>query len=559
MNKNIIKICIIAAIAGLAVWYLFPSVMYYSKSTEQRTRHIGENPDIIKKVLNLGLDLQGGMRLVLEIDRSSLDKDAQKDVQDRAFTVIENRINGLGVAEPSIQKQGTERIVVELPGLRDEAAAKRVIGSTAQLEFNLLREPSELQHAIKVIDDLLAGKKSADTSADVAADSATTALAAEKEKARQLFESGTEDTTDTSAIAEGEEKVESLSEYLVGLGSQVGVLDKNRQKVKDILDRQDVRAALERAGLGGSTFLWGHDTEKQGNSVFHLLYYVKSRAELKGDIIKDAQATIAQGGMDAGQWEVNLEMNREGSRKFSRITGANTSKFLAIVLDSTVYSAPQIREKIPYGRAQISGNFTADDSRGLAVVLRAGALPAPVKIIEKLTVGPSLGQDSIRKGVFASLLALVAIMVFMAFYYKTSGIFADIALLFNLVIVMACMAAVNATLTLPGIGALVLNIGMAVDANVLIFERIREELALGKTPRSAINAGYARAFITIMDSNITTLLTGFILLWVGSGPIKGFAITLIFGIVASVFCACYFTRILQDMAMELGNKNKVSI
>jgi protein-export membrane protein SecD len=559
MNKNaLLKMIVVLIIAVLAVWYLYPSFIYYAKSPEERLSYLKENPDIIKKVLNLGLDLQGGMRMVLEIDRSSLDKDAQKDVLDRAFTVIENRINGLGVAEPTIQKQGTDRIIVELPGLRDEAAAKRVIGSTAQLEFNLLREPAELQRAIKVIDDHLAGKTTKDTASIDSTDSTALQLAEEKEKAKRLFEGATEESEDTSGAVEKKD-VTSFSEHLVALGSQVGVPDRNKLKVDEILDRRDVREALERAGLGGSMFLWGHEIEKQGNSTFRPLYYVKSRAELRGDIIKDAVAQIAQGGMDAGQWEVNLEMNREGSRKFSRITGANTGKFLAIVLDSTVYSAPQIREKIPYGRAQITGNFTAEDSRGLAIVLRAGALPAPAKIIEKLTVGPSLGQDSIRKGFYASAFALLAIMIFMALYYKISGIYADIALFFNLVLVMAGMAAVNATLTLPGIGALVLNIGMAVDANVLIFERIREELALGKTPRSAIDTGYARAFITIMDSNLTTLLTGIILLWVGSGPVKGFAVTLIFGIIASVFCACYLTRIFQDLTIGSGGKTKISI
>jgi len=560
MSKNaLIKILVVLIVFGLAVWYLYPTVILYGKPPDVRTEYLLKNPDILKKVLNVGLDLQGGMRLVLEIDRSTLDKDAQKDVLDRAYTVIENRINGLGVAEPTIQKQGSDRIIVELPGLRDETAAKRVIGSTAQLEFNLLREPAELQRAIKVIDDVLAGKKTEDATAVDSMDSTAQKRAAETEKARQLFEGAEEEETKDSLGAGEKKKLLSFSEHLIALGSQIGVRDRNRAVIDEILSRRDVREGLERAGLGGSTFLWGHETQKQGNSVFRPLYYVKSRAELRGDIIKDARAQIAQGGMDAGQWEVNLEMNREGARKFSRITGANVGKFLAIVLDSTVYSAPQIREKIPYGRAQISGSFTAEEAKGLAIVLRAGALPAPVTIIEKLTVGPSLGQDSIRKGVFASLVAFVVIVLFMVIYYKLSGVFADIALLFNLVLVMAAMAAVNATLTLPGIGGLILNIGMAVDANVLIFERIREELRLGKTPRSAIDAGYSRAFVTIMDSNITTLITAFILLWVGTGPLKGFAITLIFGIIASLFTALFVTRLFQDAAVGSSARKRISI
>jgi protein-export membrane protein SecD len=559
MNKNaVLKIVAVCAIFALAVWYLYPSFVYYAKPPDQRNEYVKKHPDIIKKVFNLGLDLQGGMRLVMEIDRSALDKDAQRDVLDRAYTVIENRINGLGVAEPTIQKQGTERIIVELPGLRDETVAKRVIGSTAQLEFNLLREPAELQRAIQIIDDILVGKKTSDSAAVDSSDTTAMKLAEEQKKAQQLFEGATEEEGgDTAGIVEKETR--SFSDNLVAIGSQVGVPEKNIMIVRDILTRTDVREALSRAGFGGSSFLWGNKSEKHGNSVFRPLYYVKSRAELRGDIIKDARAAIAQGGIDAGQWEVSLELNREGARKFSRITGANVGKFLAIVLDSTVYSAPQIREKIPYGRAQITGRFTAEEAKGLSVVLRAGALPAPVSIIEKLTVGPSLGQGSIVKGLNAAIVSFVVIVLFMAIYYKLSGVFADIALLFNLVLVMAAMAAVNATLTLPGIGGIILNIGMAVDANVLIFERIREELSLGKTPRSAIDAGYARAFVTIMDANITTLITAFILLWVGTGAIKGFAVTLIFGIIASLFTALFVTRIFQEAVVNTRRKSAIYI
>jgi preprotein translocase subunit SecD len=407
-----------------------------------------------------------------------------------------------------------------------------------------------------VIDNALAGKKGIEDTA--ASDSAQEEIAEQEEKARQLFEGAEEGAEhDTSAVAERE--VTSFSEYLVGLGSQIGALERNKGKVSDILVRKDVHEALERAGLGGSTFLWGHEVEKRGTSVFRPLFYVKSRAELRGDIIKDAQASIARGGLEAGQWEVNLELNAQGARKFSRVTGANVGKFLAIVLDSTVYSAPTIRQKIPHGRAQITGSFTAEDAKGLAIVLRAGALPAPVKIIEERTVGPSLGQDSIAKGLQASILGFIIVVLFMAFYYKLSGIIADAALFLNIVFVLALMASVNATLTLPGLAGLILTIGMSVDANVIIFERIREELAVGKTVRSAIDAGYSRAMLTILDANITTLITAGILYMVGTGPIKGFAVTLSFGIIASMFTAILVTRVIFNLITGSRNMKSLSI
>jgi preprotein translocase subunit SecD len=263
--------------------------------------------------------------------------------------------------------------------------------------------------------------------------------------------------------------------------------------------------------------------------------------------------------MEAGQAVVNLEMNRDGARRFSRVTAVNVQKFLAIVLDSTVYSAPQIRQKISQGQAQITGSFTNDEAKALAVVLPAGALPAPVTIEEERTVGPSLGQDSIIKGVNAFILGFILIIIFMIIYYKLSGVIADLALFLNLIFVLSIMASIGATLTLPGIAGLILTIGMAIDANVIIFERIREELSIGKTIRSAVDAGYSRAFVTIMDANITTLFTAAILMWVGTGPIKGFAITMIFGIIVSLFTALFLTRVIFNIITSSKNLKKLSI
>ncbi len=552
-KNNPISILIILAAVGLMIYFLIPSVIFYSKSTEEREAYIRNNPRIFRKILNLGLDLQGGMRMVLEIDRSNLDKDAEKDVLDRAYAIIENRINALGVAEPIIQKQGKDRIIVELPGLKDEAAAKNVIGRTAQLEFKLLREPVQLERAINIIDNVLTGKGDKERDSTLLKDSTEKKSLEEQKLAEQLFK-GTEEAvsdTDTSTL-EGEgspfekEKISSFKELLVQIGDQIGVKLDNVPRVQSILTRQDVRHAIDRAGLGGNSFLWGHDTAKIEGALYRVLYYLKSTPEMRGDVIKDARASIDQSGLRAGGAKVDLEMNAKGARRFSSVTAANVNKFLAIVLDSTVYSAPRIIQKIPLGRAEITGSFTMEEAKNLAIVLRAGALPAPVRIIEERTVGPSLGQDSVDKGILAGIVGSIIVILFMIIYYQLSGAIAIIALIINILSVLAIMAGVHATLTLPGIAGIILLVGMGVDANVIVFERIREELRLGKTVRSAIEAGYDRAFVTIMDANITTLITAFILFWKGTGPIRGFAITLIFGIVTSLFTALFISRVIMN-------------
>jgi len=562
-NTTLSIILTIGAVV-FSLFFLKDSIIFYSKNAQQQSDYAATHPNIFKKIINLGLDIQGGMRFVLEIDRSNLPKEAQGDILERAYTVIENRINGLGVAEPMIQKQGKDRIIVELPGFRDEAAATGVIGSTAQLEFNLLREPADLERAIKVIDNTVKGVKLGDTTAAAVKDTATQKEKEAQQKAQSLFQGKEKAAADTakakkdSAGVEKEEAVSSFSELLTGMGEQIAVLESNKAKVSGILGRKDVQEALERSGLGGSVFLWGHETRVQGSSQYRMLYYVKSRAEMKGDAIKDARGSIDRGGMSMGQAIVELEMNSKGARTFARVTAANIGKYLAIVLDSTVYSAPVIRSKIPSGRAQIEGSFTMEEAKNLSVVLRAGALPAPVKIVEQRIVGPSLGQDSVRKGGMASLLGFILIIIFMVVYYRYCGLIANGALVLHLLFVLGMMAAINATLTLPGIAGLILNVGMAVDANVLIYERIREELRMGKTPRSAIDAGYNRAIITIVDTQIVTLITALILLWAGTGPIKGFAITMILGILFTLFTQVVITRAFFNV-IPISKDNQLSI
>lgn len=561
MKKNTpISILLVVATVIAAIFFLVPSVTYYSKTPEQRDLLRQDKPNILKKILNLGLDLQGGMRLVLEIDRSKLENKDDKDVLDRAYTIIENRVNALGVAEPTIQKQGNDRIIVELPGLKDEASAKSVIGKTAQLEFNLLREPDLLAKAITVIDNVLAGKET--TVADSAKpDSLNDSIsnAEQTEIANRLFKN--EKSADSSLPSGKEQdafKSAKMREMLVQVGDQVAARMDHVSRINSILIRQDVKLALERAGLGNNAFLWDHDTTNLDNQIFRVLYYVKGTPEMRGDVIKNAQASIGQSDMRGSGAKVDIEMNAKGSRRFSSVTAANRNKFLAIVLDSSVYSAPRIIQKIPFGRAEITGSFSMEEAKNLAIVLRAGALPAPVKIIQEQVVGPSLGQDSIEKGMMAGLIGTLLVIFFMIIYYRMSGAIAVVALTINILIVLAVMSGIHATLTLPGIAAIILLIGMNVDANVIIFERIREELRLGKTAHSAIDSGYATAFVTIMDSNLTTLITAFILLWKGTGPIRGFAVTMILGITASLFTALFVSRVFMNLVFQ-KNKNSLSI
>jgi protein-export membrane protein SecD len=567
-KKTIWRLVIVVASLLLMGFFLVDTVIYYSKSQTDRETYAKTNPTIFKRIVNLGLDLQGGMRLVLEIDRSRIEKEQQKKILDRAYTVIENRINKLGVAEPTIQKQGQDRIIVELPGLKDEKRAKDIIGQTAQLEFMLLREPVQLEKAINIIDNVLAGKALHDSTLAAKKDTVSEKAKEQQSLAEKLFK-GTDEAADTAPKAKTTDTAKTLSvedlakaasfkEYLVSVQDQLGVRMDNVERVKAILKRSDVNEALVRAGLGGNVFLWSHDTIKVQAQPYRTLYYLKGTPEMKGDAIKTASSSIDQSGFRAGAAKVDMEMDARGARRFASVTGRNVNKFLAIVLDSTVYSAPRIIQKIPLGRAEITGNFTMEEAKNLAIVLEAGALPAPVKIIEERTVGPSLGQDSIRQSVMAGLIGSILVIFFMIFYYRLSGIIAVVMVILSVLGILAIMAGLNATLTLPGIAGIILQIGMGVDANVLIYERIREELRVGKTVRSAIEAGFDRAFVTIVDSNLTTILTAAIILWKGTGALRGFALTLIFGLCISLYLALFVSRLAMDMVFK-KNVSKMSI
>jgi preprotein translocase subunit SecD len=305
-----------------------------------------------------------------------------------------------------------------------------------------------------------------------------------------------------------------------------------------------VDAALRAGPPPGDEILYQRRVDKESGQERKIPFVVQKKALLTGRDLATARVSIDQ---NTSEPYVSVEFNTAGAKAFAELTEASVGKRLAIVLDGNVHSAPVIRERIPSGRAQISGGFTTQEATDLAIVLRAGALPAPVRVLEERTVGPSLGADSIKKGLLSTLTAALAVVVFMLIYYRLSGLIADAALVLNLVILMAAMAGFHATLTLPGIAGVVLTIGMAVDTNILIFERIREELRGGKTVRAAIDAGFARAFRTVIDTHVTVLVSAAILYQFGTGPVKGFAVSLAIGILASLFTAVFFTRLVFDL------------
>ena len=462
MTKLQMKIVTVLAVLGLAAFFLFPSFEWYRLPQNEREKRERLKDKIVNKILNLGLDLRGGVHLVFELDADKIEPGVDiNDALDRAIEIIRNRIDQFGVSEPLIARQGERWIVVQLPGIKDPERAKALIGRTAQLEFRLVDEGTVLND----ISDKM------------------------REKGAQLDE-----INDYPEIAQ-----------LVPEGRQLFAGKEDRY------------------------------------------YILKSTPELTGAYLVNAKVEI---GGEFNYPHVSIEFNKDGAKLFSQVTERNIDRNLAIVLDEVVQSAPVIRSRIPDGRAIIEGNFTLEEAKLLATILRAGALPAPVKIIEERSVGPTLGEDSIKAGIKAGIIGLILVMMYMIAFYRFSGVIADGALLLNLFVLLGLMAYFRFTLTMPGIAGIILTLGMAVDANVLILERIREELKAGKTPRLAIDVGYDRALTTILDSNITTLVAAVFLFQFGTGPIKGFAVTLTLGILVSMFTAIFVTKMVYELLFQ---------
>ncbi|MEE3263419.1 MAG: protein translocase subunit SecD [Candidatus Latescibacterota bacterium] len=565
------KPLLILALLVTAVMYLYPTVEFYGMAPDQREALEYDTPatyyDLQRKAINLGLDLQGGIHLVMEVVTEGLSPEEARDAVDRAQEVIRNRVDQFGVAEPTIQRQGETRIIVELPGLQDVERAKNLIGQTALLEFQLVEPDEDRDRLLQRIDAVLAARLDGDTApakvdaVDDAQETSTQEAAADTAAvAPSLFgeesaegESGLFDDTDEVTTSEDDSR--RLLARLVRLGSEVAVMQRDVTAVKAMLADERAQGVIP----DDVEFLFTSKAEGPEGNRYYILYLARTKAEMTGNMIADAQVSIGQSVEYMGQPIVDLRTTDEGVRLFRRITGAHIQDRLAIVLDGAVYSAPVIQTKIMDGRSIITGSGTQEEAKDLAIVLRAGALPAKVEIIEDRTVGPSLGHDSIEQGKVAGLISLIAVVTFMMLYYRVAGIVANVALTLNMIFVLAILAGFHATLTLPGIAGIILTIGMAVDANVLIFERIREELRTGKTVRAAIDSGYSNALSAIVDANITTFMVGIVLYEFGTGPIRGFALTLCVGIVSSLFTALVVTRVILNLITSRSSTTSLSI
>lgn len=632
MKEFRFRIIIILAAIVLCVYLLFPTYQDYQNRNEikkvldsKREQIKESNADISKtelenilkvqedsilaanpvyakdreKRIKLGLDLQGGMRVVLEVnigklleklaknpddvfkqilaeaqkeseltDESIVDLVAKKlsdkgirlsryfgtirdedddivknlndnteDAVNRAMEIIRNRVDQYGVSEPSIQRQGSKRIIVELPGVAREEEAKQLLQGTALLEFRIVRDPDFTFPIMQKIDDVLAGKVE------------DTTKVSDKEKTTTAPEDTSVASTDSvneSNLSEEEFKAKHPFFAIAlldpqGRSADAYVKAEDRNKLELLLNRPDVQKVIP--NNVEFKFSAKPQTDASGNQ-FYIMYLVNKEPELTGGVITDANANIDP---NTSAPIVNMTMNSEGATEWARITGANVNKRIAIMLDGAIFSAPVVKGKIPGGRSQIEGMADLNEAKLLEIVLKAGALPAPVDIIEERNVGPSLGEDSINRGLLSIVLGYAIVAFFMILYYKRAGTIAAAALVFTILFILGVLAGFKATLTLPGIAGIILTIGMAVDANVLIYERIREELATGKTVRASIDSGFKRANSAIIDSQLTTFITGIILYQFGTGPIQGFALTLMIGIATSLFSALVIARLIFDV------------
>ncbi len=535
---------------ALAGWQLYD---HYQSSCNN-----GEDAGCVQSPIKLGLDLQGGMHLVLEVDDSlgTMTPEARAQAIDQVERIVRSRIDELGVEEPLIQKSGAERLIVELAGISDQERARGIVQQAAFLEFKLVRSLSEMDAALPRADRAIVAALGVDslralgraveqtesTNADVEAllFGGDTTQTTDESQGDEV--TGAEGDDDPEAGAPEQEEAPNLRPFtsLLSLSGAEGiylVAIEDVEQAQAFLGMAEVRRALPR----DLQLHWGEEPVTSGARQYRELYVLEEDPFMTGDRLEDA---IAARDPQFNEAQVQFELNRLGGREFSRFTSQHVGDFLAIVLDGEVVSAPVIQDRIG-ARGQINlGNSPMEEASDLALVLRAGALPVPLRIMEERTVGPSLGADSISQGQIAGLIGVVLILVIMIGYYRVAGLLAVGALFFYVVLVMGGMAMVNATLTLPGIAGLILSVGMAVDANVLIFERIREELAAGRATRTAVDEGFAHALSAIVDANITTLITALILFQFGTGPVRGFAVTLSIGIVASFISAIYVTRTL---------------
>ena len=591
------RLLTILFVFGLGIYALLPSLRYGFMDENKKSNLSDEQVDYFEsRSIKQGLDLKGGIYIVLEVDLPQLinnlakNKDSNfnqflselkdeyntsssdfftvfesladenklklpryfinygktkeqiitqlslqsEDSIKRVIEIIQNRVDQFGVAEPTIQKQGNNRVIVELAGIEDPERARDLLQSTALLELMIVKNVESTNTIIRQIDSIIATSNANDNT--------------QSDEIDELFDSGSSSELGFSSL-------------LISVGGNLAISSKDLSTFKDILSKDDVNQILEATN---STILTSDSSIKLVNEIgeeeeFYTLFHLFNNAELTGGVIEDAQMRLSQAGVTAGQAVVEVEMNSEGSREWARITGANINNRIAIVLDKKVHMAPVIRSQIFGGGTVIEGLDSIEEAEDIAIVLRAGALPVPVTIAEERTVGASLGADSISKGTLSMAVGLLLVVCFIVFFYKMSGLIASFSVMWTLILLLGVLALLEATLTLPGIAGLILTVGMSVDANVIIFERIKEELRNGKSVRSAIDSGYERAIRTIVDANLTTGIAAAVLYQYGSGPIKGFATVLFWGIIVSMFTAIIVTRFVFDFVTSRKNIEKLSI
>lgn len=518
-------------------------------------------------------------------------RENETEAIDQAIQVIRQRVDKYGISEPTIQKQGSRRIVLELPGVTDEGQMLDLLKTTARLEFKAVANDKKLVRAFYKIDKLISGQASLEEAVKPATDSTDVAVAdstkvakgdstkvasadtakadvegdttnpyanlSQEETAKKYLKDHPFTTLFSSRFAQDNKSPSQEINFAIDAfpdGEYNFMVDEaSMKKVQNYLNRRDVKSLLPEdvnIYFGAKPEIM---TDKSGKKYkFFNMYACRDfQPKLTGEVITDAMATFDQ---TNNQPIVNMTMDADGSERWGKITGANIGKRVAVILDDQVYTAPTVQSKIMGGSSQITGMENSEEARMLKIVLKAGALKAPVQAAEVRVVGPSLGEDSISAGMNAAIFAFILVILFMIIYYAGAGVVADCVLLVNVLLILAVMAAFDGTLTLPGIGGIILTVGMAVDANVLIFERIREEIAGGRSMKSAIDEGYRKALSAIVDSNVTTFLTGIVLFYCGTGPIQGFAMTLMIGILATLFTAVVMSKAMINLMTKNGTK-----
>jgi len=520
------RLLVIAALVLASAWQLWP------RTVVERVKREGVfvNDTVRRVPIKLGLDLQGGMHLALEVDQSKQTVVDVSDALDRALKVVRTRVDEFGVAEPVVQRVGDDRIVVELPGIDDQERATDVVKKAAFLRFQITDESQALERAIPRLDGIIKEKGLA-VSTPVAGGDTTPAnalgnLLQDADSAQRADSASTVGTATDGPFRRSIAPGQMPGQYLVS-SADFGAID-------SYLAMDEIRGALP----PGKDIRWGVDSIALGSLYYRTLYVLDSRAIIDGTYL--TTATPNQDPIEGAK--VDFVFNTEGGSRFRKETARHIGDNMAIVLDDKVMSAPVIQSAIG-SRGQITmGGRDLQAAQDLALVLRAGALPVPLKVVEARGIGASLGQDSIDAGLRAGVVAVIAVMLVMMLYYRFSGMLAVGALVLYVLFTMAVLAGFDAVLTLPGLAGFVLSIGIAVDANVLIFERIREELNHGKTVRTSIEEGFQHAMSAIIDSNVSTVLTAAVLYQYGTGPVKGFAVTLVAGIAASMVTSIFVTK-----------------